>query len=147
MLNAPVQAIRSFLENGNLMDINARSWSYVTLGFGHDGGWWRQFCLRLRMAGYDGWLSIEHEDVTLNSLEGLEKFVALLRGVMPVAPFRLQTTGILNGIPWPRRSRAPADAPAPARRGHCRRFRSENSPFRLPHARTHLRRLDHGPAR
>jgi sugar phosphate isomerase/epimerase len=37
------------------------------------------------MAGYDGWLSIEHEDVLLNSLEGLEKSVALLQGVMPVA--------------------------------------------------------------
>jgi sugar phosphate isomerase/epimerase len=36
------------------------------------------------MAGYDGWLSIEHEDVLLSSLEGLEKSVALLRGVMPV---------------------------------------------------------------
>jgi sugar phosphate isomerase/epimerase len=37
------------------------------------------------MAGYDGWLSIEHEDVLLNSLEGLEKSVSLLQGVMPVA--------------------------------------------------------------
>ena len=36
------------------------------------------------MAGYDGWLSIEHEDVLLNSLEGLEKSVALLQTVMPV---------------------------------------------------------------
>ena len=86
MLNAPVQATTGLLENGNLMDIYARSWSYVTLGFGHDDWWWRQFCFRLRMAGYDGWISIEHDDVTLNSLEGLEKSVALLRGVMPVAP-------------------------------------------------------------
>ena len=38
------------------------------------------------MAGYDGWLSIEHEDVLLNSLEGLEKSVALLQGVMPGKP-------------------------------------------------------------
>ncbi len=86
MLNAPVQATTSLLENGNLMDIPARSWSYVTLGFGHDEQWWRRFCYRLRMCGYDGWLSIEHEDVLLNSLEGLEKSVALLKSVMPVAP-------------------------------------------------------------
>ncbi|AGA09080.1 sugar phosphate isomerase/epimerase (plasmid) [Sinorhizobium meliloti WSM1022] len=86
MLNAPVQATTSLLENGSLMDIPARSWSYVTLGFGHGEEWWRQFCYRLKMAGYDGWLSIEHEDVLLNSLEGLEKSVALLKGVMPVAP-------------------------------------------------------------
>lgn len=92
MLNAPVQATTSLLENGSLTDIPARSWSYITLGFGHGEEWWREFCYRLKMAGYDGWLSIEHEDVLLNSLEGLEKSVALLNGVMPVAPadFKLQ---------------------------------------------------------
>jgi len=92
MLNAPVQATTSLLENGSLMNVPARSWSYVTLGFGHGEAWWRQFCYRLKMAGYDGWLSIEHEDVLLNSLEGLEKSVALLKTVMPVArsDFKLQ---------------------------------------------------------
>ncbi|MBB3387166.1 sugar phosphate isomerase/epimerase family protein (plasmid) [Rhizobium sp. WW22] len=91
-LNAPKQAVTSLLENGSLTDIPARSWSYITLGFGHGEEWWRQFCYRLKMAGYDGWLSVEHEDVLLNSLEGLKKSVALLRGVMPVAPadFKLQ---------------------------------------------------------
>lgn len=86
LLNTPVQATTSLLENGSLMDIPARSWSYITLGFGHGEEWWRQFCYHLKMAGYDGWLSIEHEDVLLNALEGLEKSVALLRGVMPKAP-------------------------------------------------------------
>lgn len=85
LLNTPVQAVDSLLENGSLMDISSRSWSYITLGFGHGEQWWRQFCYRLKMAGYDGWLSIEHEDVLLNSLEGLEKSVRLLKSVMPVA--------------------------------------------------------------
>ena len=85
LLYKPVQATTSLLENGSLMDIPARSWSYITLGFGHGEEWWRQFCYHLKMAGYDGWLSIEHEDVLLNSLEGLEKSVALLNNVMPVA--------------------------------------------------------------
>lgn len=84
-LNAPVQATTSLLENGSLMDIQKRSWSYITLGFGHGEEWWRQFCYRLKMGGYDGWLSVEHEDVMLNSLEGLEKSVALLQRVMPKA--------------------------------------------------------------
>jgi sugar phosphate isomerase/epimerase len=94
-LNEPVQARNSLLENGSLLDIPARSWSYITLGFGHGEEWWRQFCYRLKMAGYDGWLSIEHEDVLLNSLEGLEKSVSLLQSVMPVAPsdFRPQEIG------------------------------------------------------
>ncbi|PQZ87244.1 MULTISPECIES: sugar phosphate isomerase/epimerase [Pseudomonas] len=84
LLNTPVQAVDSLLETGSLMDVPARSWSYITLGFGHGEQWWRQFCYRLKMAGYDGWLSIEHEDVLLNSLEGLQKSVTLLQGVMPV---------------------------------------------------------------
>jgi sugar phosphate isomerase/epimerase len=92
MLNPPVQATTSLLENGSLLDIPARSWSYVTLGYGHGADWWQKFCYRLAMAGYDGWLSIEHEDVLLNSLEGLEKSVAILQSVMPVEEpdFQLQ---------------------------------------------------------
>lgn len=94
LLNRPVQATTSLLENGNLTDIPARSWSYVTLGFGHGEEWWRQFCYRLRMAGYEGWLSIEHEDVLLNAVEGLEKTVALLSGVIPVEPSDYQPQAI-----------------------------------------------------
>lgn len=93
-LNPPKQAVTGLLENGSLMDIPARSWSYITLGFGHGEEWWRHFCYRLKMAGYDGWLSIEHEDVLLNSLEGLEKSVALLQGVMPSAPADYQPQAI-----------------------------------------------------
>ena len=85
MLNGPVQATTSLLENGSLLNIPGRSWSYITLGFGHGEEWWRAFCYRLKMGGYDGWLSIEHEDVMLNSFEGLAKSVALLQGVMPAA--------------------------------------------------------------
>ncbi|GLS21232.1 hypothetical protein GCM10007874_42490 [Labrys miyagiensis] len=83
MLNAPVQATTSLLENGGLIDIAARSWSYITLGFGHGEAWWRGFCYRLRMNFYDGWLSIEHEDVMLSRIEGLLKSVALLKSVSP----------------------------------------------------------------
>jgi sugar phosphate isomerase/epimerase len=94
MLNTPVQATTSLLENGGLTDVAARSWSYITLGFGHDEEWWRMFCYRLLMGGYDGWLSIEHEDVMLNSLEGLEKSVALLRNVMPAKTSDYEPQGI-----------------------------------------------------
>lgn len=94
LLNAPVQATTSLLESGGLTDIPARAWSYVTLGIGHDETWWRQFCYRLKMRGYDGWLSIEHEDIILNAREGLERSVALLRAVAPVAPSDFTLQGI-----------------------------------------------------
>jgi sugar phosphate isomerase/epimerase len=56
-----------------------RAWSYVTLGDGHDGSWWRTFCSALRAAGYDDVLSIEHEDVALPPLEGIRRSVTTLR--------------------------------------------------------------------
>lgn len=86
LLNAAVQARNSLLENGGLADIRGRSWSYVTLGYGHGERWWREFCYRLRMVGYDAWLSIEHEDLLLDAVEGLEKSIYLLRTVMPDRP-------------------------------------------------------------
>ena len=85
-LNRPRQATTSLLENGSLTDVGARSWSYITLGYGHGESWWREFCYRLRMAGYDGWLAIEHEDVMLARLEGVRRSVDLLRAVAPVEP-------------------------------------------------------------
>ena len=91
-LNAPVQATASLLENGSLTDIAARSWSYITLGYGHGESWWREFCYRLRMVGYDGWQSIEHEDVLLSRIEGVRRSVDLLKAVAPVeiSDFALQ---------------------------------------------------------
>jgi sugar phosphate isomerase/epimerase len=86
MINKPVAALTSRLENGSLMDIPGRAWSYITLGYGNGEGWWRDFCYRLCMAGYDGWLSIEHEDAMLSREEGVRKSVELLRNVMPSEP-------------------------------------------------------------
>jgi sugar phosphate isomerase/epimerase len=83
---------RTLLENGPLGELPGRSWWYVTLGYGHDEQWWRDFCYRLRLAGYDGWLSIEHEDMNLSRVEGLRMSVDLLRNVAPteVADFEVQ---------------------------------------------------------
>lgn len=65
-----------------------RPWNYVTLGLGYPGGaqFWGQFLTDLRAAGYDGALSIEHEDVQMDAVEGLAHTVALLRSVMLVKP-------------------------------------------------------------
>lgn len=65
-----------------------RPWNYVTLGQGYPGGqqFWAQFLADLRAAGYDGVLSIEHEDVLIDAYEGVAQAVSLLRGVLPSAP-------------------------------------------------------------
>ena len=60
-------------------NVKDRAWSYITLGYGHGEQWWREFCYRLRLNGYDGWLSIEHEDVVLSRMEGMRRSVDLLK--------------------------------------------------------------------
>ena len=60
----------------------SRAWNYITLGYGHDEAWWRAFIAALEAAGYDGVLSIEHEDPAMSAVEGVEKSVALLRRVL-----------------------------------------------------------------
>jgi sugar phosphate isomerase/epimerase len=82
-INKPAAALTSRLENGSLMDVPGRAWSYITLGYGSDQQFWKDFCYRLRMVGYDGWLSIEHEDVMLSREEGVRKSVELLQAVAP----------------------------------------------------------------
>jgi len=82
-LNRAQAATVSLLENGPLDDVAARSWSYITLGYGMDEHWWRSFVYRLRLAGYDGWLSIEHEDMQFSRGEGLAKAAALLQRILP----------------------------------------------------------------
>ena len=78
----PIPAgIDGVLDTHPAEEVKARSWNYVTLGFGHGEAWWRQFCAALRMAGYDDVLSIEHEDALIDPLEGVRKSVELLSNV------------------------------------------------------------------
>ncbi|MCB9435015.1 MAG: sugar phosphate isomerase/epimerase [Ardenticatenaceae bacterium] len=74
--------INTRLETKNNERVAERSWNYVTLGYGHDERWWRDFVVLLRQNGYDDVLSIEHEDFNLPPLVGVEKSVDLLRNVM-----------------------------------------------------------------
>jgi sugar phosphate isomerase/epimerase len=71
--------INSRIDTKPVDRLRERSWSYVTLGYGHDVHWWKQFCALLRLVGYDDVLSIEHEDLSLPPLLGVRKSVALLR--------------------------------------------------------------------
>lgn len=61
-----------------------RSWNYVTLGRGHPDGsaFWRRLVEHLRAVGYDGVLSIEHEDVELSQRDGVTLAVRLLQDVL-----------------------------------------------------------------
>jgi len=81
-INAAVAAVNGQIDVTPMDRLEARAWSYMTLGDGHAVGWWRQFCAALRAAGYDDVLSIEHEDVALPAIEGVRRSVAVLREAM-----------------------------------------------------------------
>ncbi|ADD03608.1 YfiH family protein [Natrialba magadii ATCC 43099] len=56
-----------------------RSWLFRSVGYGHGETHWKDIVSTLRMVGYDGTLSIEHEDSLTSSREGLEKAIDLLQ--------------------------------------------------------------------
>jgi sugar phosphate isomerase/epimerase len=59
-----------------------RAWTFRTVGFGHGEELWKDVVSTLRLVGYDGVLSIEHEDALASKDEGLEHAVALLKRVL-----------------------------------------------------------------
>ena len=59
-----------------------RSWIFRSVGWGHDELEWKRIVSALRMAGYDGVLSIEHEDALASIDEGLSAAVAMLSRVV-----------------------------------------------------------------
>lgn len=81
-INAPVAATRTLLENGPLARAQPRAWTHATIGVGHDLKWWTDFCYRLAMVGYDGWVSIEHEDAIMSRNEGIQRAAKLLKSAM-----------------------------------------------------------------
>jgi sugar phosphate isomerase/epimerase len=81
-LNHRTLGLTGCLETMAHENVKDRAWNYITIGYGHGEPWWREFCYRLRLNGYDGWLSIEHEDIVLSRLEGMQRSIDLLQRVL-----------------------------------------------------------------
>ena len=64
-------AVNGVLDTKHYSRYAERSWSFRSVGYGQDEKFWRDFVSALRIAGYDGVLSIEHEDGLLSIDEGL----------------------------------------------------------------------------
>ena len=62
-----------------------RAWTFRTVGFGQGEQIWRDIVSELQLNGYDGTVSIEHEDRLLTVEDGLSKAVELLLRIRPVA--------------------------------------------------------------
>ena len=74
------------LDTKHYADEINRSWIFRTVGYGSSRAFWCDFVSALRMTGYDGALSIEHEDSLMTSREGLEKAIRFLQDIVLTEP-------------------------------------------------------------
>jgi sugar phosphate isomerase/epimerase len=76
------RARNGVLDTKHYSRFGERSWSFRSVGYGQGEKFWRDFVSALRIVGYDGVLSIEHEDGLASVEEGLSKAVDVLRAVV-----------------------------------------------------------------
>ena len=79
-------AVNGVLETGGYDDFINRGWVFRTVGYGHGESEWRDIISALRAVGYDGAISIEHEDGMMSITEGLEKAAAFLKPILMYEP-------------------------------------------------------------
>lgn len=77
-----------YLDTKHYADEKGRAWIFRTVGYGHGEDFWRDFVSTLRMVGYDGTLSMEHEDSLMSRAEGLRKGVEFLQQIVIREPKR-----------------------------------------------------------
>ena len=75
-------AVNGVLDTGSYGDILGRSWIFRTVGYGHYSQVWNDIISTLKAVGYDGAISIEHEDALMSSKEGPEKAIKFLKDVI-----------------------------------------------------------------
>ena len=72
-------AANGVLSTKKFDQISERPWAFRTVSYGNSEEVWRDIFSELRKVGYDGIISIEHEDGLMTSKEGLEKAVEALK--------------------------------------------------------------------
>jgi sugar phosphate isomerase/epimerase len=75
-------ALNGVLDTKHYGDILNRSFVFRTVGYGHDEEFWKDFVSTLRLVGYDGTISIEHEDGLMSVNEGFTKAAHFLNDLI-----------------------------------------------------------------
>jgi sugar phosphate isomerase/epimerase len=75
-------ASQGLLDTQTIDKYASRSWNYVAVGFGHDALWWKTFFATVRMAGYDGAVSLEMEDMSMSQLTGCIKSIETIKSAL-----------------------------------------------------------------
>ena len=77
-----VSRVNGVLDTKHYGDEPKRAWIFRTVGYGHGEDVWKDMVSTLRMTGYDGVLSIEHEDSLMTADEGFCKAADFLHQVI-----------------------------------------------------------------
>ncbi|MBL0385057.1 sugar phosphate isomerase/epimerase [Tumebacillus sp. ITR2] len=72
-------ALQGVLDTKSYRQELQRSWIFRTVGYGHGEKTWRDIVSALQLVGYNGTLSIEHEDSLMAVEEGFQKAVSFLK--------------------------------------------------------------------
>lgn len=75
-------AVNGVLDTKPYSDELNRSWIFRTIGYGHGEETWKGIISALQLAGYEGAVSIEHEDSLMAVEEGFTKAVDLLQHII-----------------------------------------------------------------
>ncbi|MDR2932824.1 MAG: sugar phosphate isomerase/epimerase [Oscillospiraceae bacterium] len=81
-VNARNVEVNGVLDTDHYGKILDRSWIFRTVGYGHDYAVWKDIISTLRAVGYEGAISIEHEDGQMSVKEGLESAIKFLKNVI-----------------------------------------------------------------
>ena len=71
--------VDGLLENLPVTETKDRTWNYVAVGCGKDLKWWKEFFSVCSMMGYDGYVSLEMEDLTMSVEAGLQTSIDALK--------------------------------------------------------------------
>lgn len=74
--------VDSLLEYQPVTQTKTRTWNYVAVGCGQDLKWWKEFFSVLRMTGYNGYVSLEMEDLTMSVEAGLRTSIDALNATL-----------------------------------------------------------------
>jgi sugar phosphate isomerase/epimerase len=74
--------VNGLLETKTVEDTVGRAWNYVAVGAGHDLQWWKEFFSVIRMLGYNEWVSLEMEDLTMSVEAGIRTSVDALKATI-----------------------------------------------------------------
>ncbi|PKO01372.1 MAG: xylose isomerase [Chloroflexi bacterium HGW-Chloroflexi-4] len=77
-------AVNGCNDHKSYTDIPHRSWTFRSIGYGHDLKVWKDIVSALRMVGYDHAISLEHEDGMMSFDEGVKKGLDALKEVVTV---------------------------------------------------------------